>query len=94
MNGILTKLMGIQIVVLMIIHGCHPNSKHAEDNTKMTSSDPIIKAVKTLELQETYSDFGVASIHSTVETLILSKPALSVLESQPGRATQMLIAHL
>ncbi len=90
----LLHYMCVTIAVGLKIHGCHLTCKHVEDNTKMASSDPITEAVKTLELQETYSDVGVASIHNTVEVLILSKPALNVLKSQPDRSAQILISHL
>ena len=60
----------------------------------MTDADPITDAVKTLASEQTYRDVGVASIHDTVERLILAKPALGVLERRAQWSTQLLMVHL
>jgi hypothetical protein len=54
----------------------------------------ITDAVKELERQETYRDAGVASIHDTLETLILGKPAMAVLQNQPVLSTKILLSRL
>jgi hypothetical protein len=57
-------------------------------------SDPIADAVDALAAEETYQDIGVASVHDTVESLILAKPALDVLRKEPRRSTDALLARL
>lgn len=47
-----------------------------------------------LEADDTYRDIGVASVHDTVERLILAGSALRVLQRRPQLATQVLLARL
>jgi hypothetical protein len=59
----------------------------------MMRPDPVADAVSELEAEVTYQDIGVASIHDTVECLILAKPAVDVLRKEPRRSTEVLLAR-
>jgi hypothetical protein len=59
----------------------------------MMGPDHIADAVSELEAEATYRDIGVASIHDTVERLIVTKPPMDVLRKAPRRSTEALLAR-
>jgi hypothetical protein len=60
----------------------------------MTDTGKIEAAVKRLEQAETYKDVGIASIPDTLENIILAKPEVALLKSDPSFSTGLLISRL
>lgn len=60
----------------------------------MIDSEKIEAAIKKLEQEETYMDVGVASIPDTLETVILARPEVALLKTDPSLSTRLLISRL